>query len=129
MDVVISNDRSTAGGGVHVLGEWKIQMSIRLIILSTALTVLMFIALAAFGGPAIGSTSEWGIVISPCAWCGRTNDIEIHHIWPQRIAPERAHDKSNMICLCRECHYVLGHRKNWTNSVTNLVIMIFEGKK
>jgi hypothetical protein len=74
-------------------------------------------------------TSEWGIVISPCAWCDTRTGIEVHHIQPQHLYPERAHDTNNMICLCRRCHLVLGHRGNFTNAVTNLIIMIKEGKK
>jgi hypothetical protein len=74
-------------------------------------------------GP-VGSTSQWGIVVAPCAWCGATNDIEVHHIYPQHLWPERARDTNNMVCLCRRCHFVLGHRCCWTNAVTNLMRII-----
>ena len=99
-------------------------MSIRLILLM----FLMGVAVSVFSG-AIGSTSEWGIVVTPCAWCGATNGIEVHHIYPQHLWPDRAHDTNNMICLCRKCHLVVGHRGNFTNAVTNLSRMIEEGKK
>jgi hypothetical protein len=81
------------------------------------------LAVATYSGP-VGTTSEWGIVVAPCAWCGATNDIEVHHIYPQHLWPERARDTNNMVCLCRRCHFVLGHRGCWTNAVTNLVRMI-----
>lgn len=74
-------------------------------------------------------TTAWGIPLSPCAWCGSTQIVQVHHIYPQHLWPERAHDTNNMLCLCSRCHLVLGHRGNWTNAVTNLVKMIEEGKK
>jgi hypothetical protein len=77
----------------------------------------------------VGERTSWGVICDPCAWCGETNGIEVHHIVPQHIAPERAHDTNNMICFCRRCHYVLGHRCCWTNAVTNIVRMIEEGKR
>jgi len=86
------------------------------------------LASAAVGAP-VGNTSRWGIVVTPCAWCDATNDIEVHHVYPQHLWPELAKDTNNMICLCRRCHFVLAHRCNWTNCVTNLIIMIREGKK
>jgi len=90
---------------------------------------LLLAALNLYGDPVMGSTSKWGIVYSPCAWCGATNNIEVHHVYMQSRWPERAHDKSNMVCLCRRCHLVLGHRGCFTNAVTNLIKMIKEGLK
>ena len=100
-------------------------MSIRTIILTSVLVYLVGWGVC---GP-VGSRSEWGITITPCAWCGATNDIQVHHIYPQHLWPARARDTNNMVCLCPRCHLVLGHRGCWTNAVTNLVIMIREGKK
>lgn len=98
--------------------------------MKTFITVLLLCVMPRLlFAPPVGNTSEWGIVITPCAWCGVTNNIQVHHIYPQHIWPERAHDTNNMICLCPRCHLVIGHRGNFTNAVTNLVIMIKEGKK
>ena len=49
-----------------------------------------------------------------CEWCGRPN-VEVHHIAPVHIAPERADDPTNFICLNRKpaCHHVVGHMGNW----------------
>jgi len=102
------------------------DMSIRLIAL---LASLMLTVLSVSSDPVMGNTSKWGIVYSPCAWCGKTNNIEVHHVYMQSRWPERAHDTNNMICLCRRCHLVLGHRGCFTNAVTNLIRMIEEGKK
>jgi len=86
----------------------------------------------AWSGP-VGSTSEWGIVITPCAWCGGTNDIEVHHIVPQHVRPDLARDTNNMVCLCRKngkgCHYYIGHHgKGWTFVFTNVMDVIRAGR-
>jgi len=101
-------------------------MKIKLIAL---LASLMLAVLSVSSDPAMGSTSKWGIVYSPCAWCGSIKKIEVHHIWPQHLYPQYAYDTNRMICLCRRCHLVLGHRGCFTNAVTNLIRMIAEGKK
>lgn len=46
-----------------------------------------------------------------CAWCGRNKTLEVHHIQPVSVAPDRAADPQNMIMLCRKpaCHLVIGH--------------------
>ena len=90
---------------------------------------LLLAALNLYGDPVMGSTSKWGIVYSPCAWCETIKKIEVHHIWPQHLYPEYAYDTNRMVCLCRRCHLVLGHRGCFTNAVTNLIKMIEEGKK
>jgi len=100
-------------------------MSVRLIVIAVLLVSIIMIGTS---GP-VGSTSHWGIVVTPCAWCDKTNDIEVHHVYPQHLWPERAKDTNNMVCLCRRCHLVVGHRGCFTNSVTNLIIMIKEGRK
>ena len=101
-------------------------MKIKLIAL---LASLMLTVLSVSSDPVMGSTSKWGIVYSPCAWCGSIKKIEVHHIWPQHLYPQYAYDTNRMICLCRRCHLVLGHRGCFTNAVTNLIRMIAEGKK
>jgi hypothetical protein len=91
------------------------------------IAILMLCALPALAGP-VGSTSEWGIVITPCAWCGVTNNLEVHHIWPQHVYPQYAHDTNRMVCLCRRCHLVVGHKGNFTNVFTNIMSVISIGK-
>lgn len=97
------------------------------------LTVVL-IAGAAYA-PNIGETSKvWKVVITPCAWCGKTNNIEVHHIIPQaeckRIGkPELIYDTNNMVCLCRDsgkgCHYYIGHHaRGWSHVFTNVMDVI-----
>jgi 5-methylcytosine-specific restriction endonuclease McrA len=100
-------------------------MSIRTVILTGIVALLVGIV----AGVPIGDKSQWGVTVTPCAWCGVTNDIQVHHIYPQHLWPAWAHDTNNMVCLCPRCHLVLGHRGCWTNAVTNLLQMILEGKK
>lgn len=45
-----------------------------------------------------------------CVACGRENNLEVHHIIPVHINPNRELDPDNLITLCAEkCHLVFGH--------------------
>lgn len=45
-----------------------------------------------------------------CIACGRTKDIEVHHVQGYRDHPERELDPSNLVSLCADpCHLVFGH--------------------
>jgi len=104
-------------------------MSIRTVILSGALSLLVTLCI----GGGVGSTSEWGIVVTPCVWCGVTNNIEVHHIYPQHFWPERARDTNNMVCLCRTdgkgCHFYIGHHGiSWRHVFTNAMEVIRQYK-
>jgi hypothetical protein len=46
-----------------------------------------------------------------CAYCGRSAKLEVHHIEPVSVSPEKAGDADNMIMLCRKpaCHQIVGH--------------------
>lgn len=65
-----------------------------------------------------------------CAWCGRTEKLEVHHIQPVSVAPHLAADESNMIMLCRKpaCHQVIGHDGDFGGSYVDNVRQICEGK-
>lgn len=42
-----------------------------------------------------------------CEMCGRTVEygtMSLHHILPVSMAPELSTTKSNMMCLCSDCH-------------------------
>jgi len=106
------------------------------------LTFLATVMLATVSyAPPVGETSKtWKVVITPCAWCGATNNIEVHHIIPQeeckRIGrPDLIYDTNNMVCLCRGsdgkgCHFYIGHHGiSWTTVFTNVTNVIKEGKK
>ena len=58
----------------------------------------------------------WGyqqLPMKDCAWCRRTVNLNRHHVIPQSANPALRDVKENLIVLCRDCHFVLGHRCNW----------------
>jgi hypothetical protein len=48
-----------------------------------------------------------------CQMCGLERKLEVHHIKPWHLAPELRYEETNLITLCRECHYRFGHYLNW----------------
>jgi 5-methylcytosine-specific restriction protein A len=58
---------------------------------------------------------------SRCRACGKNKNLEVHHIVPVHIDPNRELDPSNLITLCSEqCHLMFGHLmdfKSWNSSV------------
>jgi 5-methylcytosine-specific restriction endonuclease McrA len=39
-----------------------------------------------------------------CRSCGKPGRLEVDHILPVRLAPDRAYDLANLQCLCPACH-------------------------
>lgn len=61
-------------------------------------------------------TAQWQyqqLRMEKCAWCGRTVDMNRHHVIPQAANPALRDVRENLVVLCRDCHFVLGHRCNW----------------
>jgi 5-methylcytosine-specific restriction protein A len=58
-----------------------------------------------------------------CAACGRCDKLEVHHIEPVHVNPNRELDPSNLITLCDSpCHMVFGHLmnyKSWNSNVAS----------
>lgn len=48
-----------------------------------------------------------------CAGCSRQTMLEVHHIQPFHARPDLECDESNVVVLCRDCHYTFGHLRNW----------------
>lgn len=48
-----------------------------------------------------------------CAWCRRTVNLNRHHVIPQAANPALRDVRENPVVLCRDCHFVLGHRCDW----------------
>ena len=99
-------------------------MTIRAAILVGVLALVVTLGI----GGGVGSTSEWGIVVTPCAWCGSERRLEVHHIQPQHVRPDLAKDTNNMVVLCRTCHFTVGHKNDWRRVFTNVMAVIKEGK-
>jgi 5-methylcytosine-specific restriction endonuclease McrA len=58
-----------------------------------------------------------------CAACGRSRELEVHHVVPYHERPELELDDGtngldgNLITLCADpCHFVHGHLLNWKRS-------------
>jgi 5-methylcytosine-specific restriction endonuclease McrA len=49
-----------------------------------------------------------------CQWCLKTYDLDVHHIVPYHINPELELKLTNLITLCRNCHFEHGHMRNWS---------------
>lgn len=50
-----------------------------------------------------------------CAACGSKNKLQVHHIHPFHLFPDRELDETNLMTLCmdKECHLKLGHGRDW----------------
>jgi hypothetical protein len=47
----------------------------------------------------------------------------------QHLRQDLKYSKTNLICLCRRCHFTIGHKNNWTNVFTNVMMVIEADKK
>ncbi len=75
-----------------------------------------------FAGPVWGSarrSPQWGKVRAmvldgaACAACGTANGLEVHHIEPVHVFPEKEMDTGNLMTLCEKCHFRWGHLWDW----------------
>jgi 5-methylcytosine-specific restriction endonuclease McrA len=60
--------------------------------------------------------ATWLIDHPTCAACGGTEGLNVHHVFPVYVYPERELDPHNLITLCekRNCHFIWGHlNKSW----------------
>ena len=48
-----------------------------------------------------------------CVCCNATKKIEVHHILPRHIRPDLAVDQTNLIALCKDCHFHIGHLNSY----------------
>lgn len=70
-------------------------------------------------------SSKWGALrkkllakIKACESCGSKVGLQVHHILPFHLAPDRELDENNVIVLCGEgsehnCHFLFGHLGSW----------------
>lgn len=51
-----------------------------------------------------------------CAACGNTDGLEVHHIEPVSVNPDRELDPTNLITLCSKyCHFYIGHLMDYAS--------------
>lgn len=55
------------------------------------------------------------IANNSCAACGTRRKLQVHHIEPVHICPEKELDILNLITLCKSCHFIFGHLMNWSS--------------
>lgn len=50
---------------------------------------------------------------SVCQVCGTVQKLEVHHIDPVHVFPEKEMDTGNLMTLCEKCHFRWGHLWDW----------------
>lgn len=48
-----------------------------------------------------------------CICCGKTDDLEVHHIKPVNSHPELELEVTNLVTCCERCHLVVAHLNDW----------------
>lgn len=48
-----------------------------------------------------------------CVCCGSIKHIQVHHILPRHIRPDLALVLTNLLALCRNCHFHIGHLNSY----------------
>lgn len=83
--------------------------------------------------PMVKRSSAWPKVraahlkIQPtCQVCGGTDELNVHHIHPVHLHPDRELDETNLITLCEgshhlNCHLLFGHFQSWYSYNENVV--------
>ncbi|NQU99973.1 MAG: HNH endonuclease [Parcubacteria group bacterium] len=59
-----------------------------------------------------------------CAVCGWGKKLEGHHTKPRHLFPELSLTMSNIIILCRDCHFHLGHWCNFVDDYNTEIVKI-----
>ena len=85
-----------------------------------------------YGIPENARFSYRDLPMTECSWCHREKNLNRHHIVPQSADRSLRDEPTNIVVLCRDCHFVLGHKCNWkhfnpdvmtiVNTYTNIVI-------
>ena len=50
---------------------------------------------------------------SKCQACGRTRNLQVHHVLPVHLFPWLELAITNLITLCGPCHLLFGHLNHW----------------
>jgi hypothetical protein len=70
-------------------------------------------------------TARWedfhdGVDRSCCRCCGSKENLNVHHITPFHLDASKECDPDNLVTLCRDHHFVVGHLRNWKDSNPNV---------
>jgi hypothetical protein len=44
---------------------------------------------------------------------GETKGVEVHHVYPAHLFPERELDPTNLRTVTRHTHFLFGHGRDW----------------
>lgn len=56
------------------------------------------------GGRWTWMRNQWMRRNPRCVDCGRPGE-EVHHVIPRAQRPDLTYDKTNLVTLCKDCHY------------------------
>ena len=54
-----------------------------------------------------------------CQVCSTKDNLEVHHVEPFHLYPEKELDPKNLITLCRPHHFLFGHLCGWSKVNVN----------
>lgn len=60
-----------------------------------------------------GIRAQFLEVHDTCEGCGTAAELEAHHIMAYHTNPELELSWSNLMPLCRTCHFHIGHLRDW----------------
>jgi len=62
---------------------------------------------------ALNAATECACCRTKKGWLRFVGWFTVHHIVPVHVDPGQACDPNNMVCLCRFCHWVIAHGRDW----------------
>ena len=74
--------------------------------------------------PVLLGWSYHDLPVKECAWCSRKTKLERHHIIPQSVSPELRDVVTNLVVLCKDCHFVLGHKCSYHTYTPDLMTIL-----
>lgn len=58
-----------------------------------------------------------------CVICNTKKAIQVHHVKPRHLFPELSLVNTNLIALCRDCHFHIGHLCSYFTYNLNIVMV------
>ena len=81
-----------------------------------------FLELTTPRDPRWGKAQHAHLQVEPCCRaCGTRNNLNVHHIRPVHLFPLLELAPENMVTLCRDHHFVIGHLRNWRDWNPNVL--------
>lgn len=64
-----------------------------------------------------------------CAWCSKQREdflLEVHHLVPWSVSDGLRFEKTNLVTLCKDCHYAI-HQGNYKGQVNPIMTILLQG--